>query len=210
MASQRDCLKTPDGPARPRSPAPRPRGIRSGRSAPPLGYPGRSVAVTDKRRRAGRARRHPGEDASCAPAAAHRRVCTPHPAHSNWVVRMLPPSRRILKPSGRRSTRNAPVCIASGWSSSDTSASPTAPQAGHRRLTFQLSRAVMPVIWRAVAGIHHWPTSQRTGRSFMPHAKYTGCQSDRLFARASGRWCATADGLGACCVSCGAARQARF
>jgi len=39
----------------------------------------------------------------------HRWVTIPHRIHSNWVVRMVLPSRRTLKPPGSVSTLRAPL-----------------------------------------------------------------------------------------------------
>ena len=54
--------------------------------------------------------------------------------HSNLVVRMVFPRRRILKPSGRLSTLKAPFEGIRRSTSSDTCAAPRAPQMGKPRL----------------------------------------------------------------------------
>jgi hypothetical protein len=93
-----------------------------------------------------------------APQAAQRWVSMPQRMHSNFVVRMVLPSVRVLKPSDTRSTLSVPVSGAYGRSSSDTSASPTAPQAGQLRWTCQLSRVVMPPVSPSARRIsnHKW------------------------------------------------------
>jgi len=83
----------------------------------------------------------------------HQTVSSPHGAHSNLVVSIVLPSFLTRNPSGNLSTRRVPSDTVSGRSSSDTSAAPFAPHAGHHRAMVQLSRVSIAIVWHTDCGI---------------------------------------------------------
>ena len=108
------------------------------------------LAASDSRKlrrplhRPQRTRTHiPGSRQAAKTHDRHHTVNSPHEAHSNSVLRIVVPSFLTRNPSGNLSTRRVPSDLVIGRSSSDTSAAPFAPHAGHLSSIVQWSRVAI-------------------------------------------------------------------